>query len=136
MFFHYYIDSNTLHYKVFPYFEIDSSWLRYKQGKIAEYVLLHEQGHFDLNELYARRIRRYFNKLTLSHAKDSTIMVDCTNFFRESNLLNEVYDQQTNANKEDALTNMKAQYKWSIQIKRMLDSLINYESIESTIILK
>ena len=47
--------NNDLYIKVFNFFYADQSWAR--PGEIDNDVLAHEQGHFDLCELYTRKLR-------------------------------------------------------------------------------
>jgi hypothetical protein len=47
-------------FKVQAYFEKDESWV--KEEALTDYHLIHEQIHFDITELSARRLRRSLKK--------------------------------------------------------------------------
>ena len=55
---------NTVKIYVFNAFETQKSWVRAGQSKPD--VLRHEQGHFDICELFTRRLRERFSKATLT----------------------------------------------------------------------
>ena len=45
----------TMQHNVTCNFYPEQSW--FKPGKVSEYILKHEQTHFDISELYARKLR-------------------------------------------------------------------------------
>jgi hypothetical protein len=60
-------NSKGFTYKINCFFDRSKSWMRVKN----DYVLAHEQGHFDISELYARKLNKAmqeykFNEKTAS----------------------------------------------------------------------
>src|SRR5262245_56433743 len=48
----YHVRNNILTYKITCRFSKTRSWGKYK----SDYILQHEQGHFDITEIYARKL--------------------------------------------------------------------------------
>lgn len=48
-----------INYSVKSYFYPNASW--YKRGNVNAYVLAHEQTHFDISELFARKLKQRFS---------------------------------------------------------------------------
>jgi predicted secreted Zn-dependent protease len=102
-------------YQVDCSFDQNRSW-----GKVrTDDVLRHEQGHFDIGEIYARKLRRRLSQFTynprtanreLTRIYDS-ITLACSKF-------QDVYDEET-----DFSRNAAQQKKWIGRIKGMIDSL-------------
>lgn len=51
-------------YEVISYFIPQNSWV--KPGKTSEHLLAHEQLHFDITELHARKLRAYLEKVDVN----------------------------------------------------------------------
>lgn len=45
-----------INYEIKTYFYPKASW--YKRGKVNDYILAHEQAHFDVSELFARKLKK------------------------------------------------------------------------------
>jgi predicted secreted Zn-dependent protease len=48
----YHVRNNSISYKISCHFSKTKSWGRYK----TDYILQHEQGHFDITEIFARKL--------------------------------------------------------------------------------
>ncbi len=100
----------------------DRSWVNpmiFAQPDSARRTLAHEQTHFDLTELYARRARRSFRALTRPCERpeeDLTALGE--RFVREELDAQRRYDQET-ANGRDG----PAQSRWAREIREQLDTL-------------
>ena len=87
------------------------------------YILEHEQGHFDIGEICARKFRK--SVMQLKNEKGSLKEKELMRIFKEhSSLLNEIqnqYDQETRFSRDVA-----NQGNWSMKIIKQLDSLKAY----------
>lgn len=96
------------------YFVSDRSWV--KPGKQTPTLLSHEQVHFDISELYARKLRAAIDQVEMS-TEDSQSIVQ--GLFREYTGKREQeqrrYDLETDHGK-----NRAEQLKWEKQIKQRL----------------
>lgn len=97
------------------------SW---KEGNLSQKLLQHEQLHFDICELYARKIRKSVDSLrkekvigTLTY--DSLIHAH----LRMEKARNNLYDLETNHS-----TNIEKQFEWDEKIRRELVGLKEYAS--------
>lgn len=106
---------NELHYDVYAYFNRQKSWKREQ----TDDLLLHEQLHFDIAELYARKIRQEIARLKSLDVND----VDKVNaavrlLLEESNRIDIQYDAET---LHGSLP--KKQKYWSDKVKSDLEAL-------------
>lgn len=98
----------------------EKSW--FKPGKVNEVVLAHEQLHFDITELYARKLRREIDNynFSLNIKKEMRRLQNQIN--SELEALQEQYDTETNFS-----MNVEVQKQWQIRIKQALDELSDYQ---------
>lgn len=54
-------DEVSITYTVKSYFYPNDSW--YKRGNVNAYILAHEQTHFDISELFARKLKQKFSEI-------------------------------------------------------------------------
>lgn len=105
-------------YTIACLFEKNSSWGRVK----TDYILSHEQGHFDIAEIFARKLNKTakaysFNKATARQdvpAIYQQIMKDLA-------AMQQQYDDETNYSRDK-----EEQAAWKIKIKNELDQLKAY----------
>lgn len=95
-------------------------------------LLAHEQTHFDIAELFARRLRKNFKdifdkKRTSTFEETQKVYNNLLNTYDS---INRIYDTETNFSK-----NKVAQKKWTKKINNELSSLIKYSGY-STVLLK
>ncbi|WP_157492673.1 hypothetical protein [Flavobacterium sp. TAB 87] len=113
-----YSKNRISNYTVEAAFSKQNSWT--KTDKKA--VLAHEQLHFDITELYARKIRKAFD--ILAARNDNSVQ----NY-------NKVYDENTRAWKKMQIDydnqvygNTESQEQWIREIEQELNKLENYKS--------
>jgi hypothetical protein len=110
-------------YEVYAIFHRDSSWLA--PGKATEQVLHHEKIHFDISEIYARKLRKALSSLVdacgnmeVTRAKiDSVTRINQ----RALTLEQKKFDRQTRHG-----SNIKKQIEWEKQIRDRLAELAEY----------
>lgn len=82
-------------------------------------VLVHEQGHFDISEIYARKLRKAFKEYKFN---PQTVQADLKAIFTRLNsdrrLYNELYDIET-----DASRNPTMQKQWNKKLADELNAL-------------
>lgn len=114
---------NKFSCKVYSCFNKKNSW--FKKDKFNSYILNHEQKHFDIEEAFARKLRKEIlqNKYTKNnlHDKLSKIYQDVV---KECNDLQDKYDDETNHSQI-----VLKQQEWNIKIEDMLKK---YEKFSST----
>ena len=106
---------NKVHYDIRAYFNRRKSWFR----DTSPSLLAHEQLHFDIAELYARKIRKRVRQLQDQGLRDIKVYnSEIQKLLRESNSLDEQYDLET---LHGALS--KKQAAWSERVKQELAAL-------------
>ena len=107
-------------------FNKNKSWVK-KESK-SSHLLKHEQGHFDLEEVYARILRRRFTGYDFRYIPDENNKVfrDIVNRLYSTTLLEcmqqqKLYDNQTNHGE-----NLAVQKQWEKKIFDELKKLENY----------
>ncbi len=76
------------------YFYPELSW--FKKGEVNAHILKHEQGHFDITELHARKLRKAFSeyKVTEKFKKDLSAIFTTINNDRQK--MQNLFDKETN----------------------------------------
>lgn len=109
--------------EVHAHFYPEKSW--FKSELANNHVLGHEQLHFDITELHARKFRQHISKLKISN----TIKKDLRNLHNEMNKALEVmqnnYDAETNFSRH-----VEFQSKWQLYIDEELKKLSDYKSVD------
>lgn len=118
--------ANTFEIRLFATMHRNNSFIRQRvldaPGGSIDYLLSHEQRHFDISEIFAREaVKRITAKrFTKNYAKEvNTIM---RSLFRESESLQNLYDRETR-NGRDAV----AQKLWDEKIDHQLRGLDMYK---------
>jgi len=98
------------------------SWV--KVNGMDSVGLKHEQGHFDISEVYARKFRKAvsetsFSSLTIKYKLKNLYAVNMNAWGYEE----ELYDKETEHHK-----NMAKQYLWNERIALELNALKNYST--------
>jgi hypothetical protein len=114
----YHISTDNFSYTIRSAFSRSYSWGRDK----TEYILSHEQGHFDLAEVYARKLHQRmsayrFDKRTFQ--KDLKKIYD--EVAAEKAAIQEQYDRETRHS-----IDQEKQAEWLKKIARMLEELKAY----------
>jgi hypothetical protein len=113
-------DNSGLTFSIRCRFNKDKSW-----GKIKnDYILSHEQGHFDIAEIHARKLNKALKKYVFN---SKTVSTDINKIYeavmKEHHALQEQYDLETDHSRE-----MAKQLEWD---KRIRDLLAEYQPYEN-----
>ncbi|XZF15202.1 hypothetical protein ACTHGU_03625 [Chitinophagaceae bacterium MMS25-I14] len=124
----YSFSADTLRYEVPCNFFINKSWTITR----SVYSLNHEQKHFDLAELQARWLRKFYNSLKGwdSNTKEK-IRQKAEQLNNAELVLQERYDIETNYGVDSI-----EQKRWNVKVQKMLDSLDAYKQVKGTVILR
>lgn len=114
----YHISGSQFSYTIKSWFSKSRSWVRNQ----TDHILSHEQGHFDIAEIYARKL----------HQRMSAYRFNKNNYQKELNrIYNEVADekaafqQQYDRETRHSIDEVK-QAEWLKKISRMLEELKEY----------
>lgn len=114
--------ANLLHHEVDLDFEVktffypNESW--YKPAICDSIILSHEQLHFDIAELYARKMRLKLERTSFSENVKQEIRVIYKGILKELSDFQERYDWET-----DFSRNREAQLEWNARIAEALQSM-------------
>lgn len=112
-------DEDSLYFEVRCYFHPDRSWTREPDD---DYLLNHEQRHFDLTEVYARRLRKTLTESRITVKNYKQVFSEA---FKDMN--RELYHMQQLYDKETRHSIYKdAQAKWDELIDKELALLEAY----------
>ena len=114
----YNMKNNSVSHKIVCRFSKNKSWGRYK----TDYILAHEQCHFDITELFARRL----NKAMMEYQFNSTSYKNDLNKMYED-IVKEKQDFQLLYDKETDHSKIKEkQQEWQKKIEKLLDEYKDY----------
>lgn len=99
----------------------DNSWV--KSDAKTDYILAHEQLHFDITELYARKLRRELSEKVSGCYEVKKIDAIAERMLKEWKKVQEAYDQDTHHS-----IDKEEQYQW---IARVRDELYEYADYPS-----
>ena len=103
----------TMQHNVTCNFYPEQSW--FKPGKVSEYILKHEQTHFDISELHARILRKRIAEAEFSkNIKEEIGELYQKTELERQNLQNQ-YDLESDHSK-----NKKEEYRWRQHIANQL----------------
>jgi hypothetical protein len=104
----------NIHLAIKTYLPKSASWVR--NGSSTDYSLNHEQRHFDIVKIIAERFKQKLmsEKLPVDNY-DGYINVDYLEAFREMNMMQDQYDNETSHG-----TNSYAQQQWNEKIDKEL----------------
>ncbi len=106
----------ALKYEVLSFFNPNGSWV--KPESKNDYLLQHEQLHFDITELHARKLREKLSEIKISQlGKDPKTVLNkyYQTLERERALMQQKYDLETNHS-----LNKETEAKWQEYVKREL----------------
>jgi len=113
-----------LDYKVETFFYPEESWVQ--PASKSDYLLKHEQLHFDISELHARKLRKLLASLDASKInKDSRNYLNklYEKLDKERSAMQNAFDKESNHS-----LNKEAELKWQQFIKEELDKLKDFTS--------
>ncbi|HLT33703.1 MAG TPA: DUF922 domain-containing protein [Aquaticitalea sp.] len=107
--------------KVFAHFYPNQSW--YVKELCNAHILAHEQLHFDITELYARKFRNQISELKLSNTIRNQLQSLHENINKELAATQRRYDKETDNSK-----NPKMQSQWAAYVEKELAKREAYKS--------
>lgn len=113
-------------------YEISCNFIRNESWHIHSSLdlLIHEQGHFDIAEVYARKLRKALSQHISKSITETNRFIDSTfkYYGKAKNELTDVYEKET-----DYSRNKKGQEKWNLKIKKMLEETKAYSNTKFVI---
>lgn len=120
-----YLVRKEINYNVSAFFNRNKSWYRDR----SDALLNHERLHFDIAELYARKIRQRIEELNRKNVSDLKIYnAAIEDLLEESNRVDQQYDIET---LHGAITNR--QKVWEQRVSEELKSLEKYKKTKHII---
>ncbi len=107
-------------YKVQAFFEKQDSWV--KPEAYTDHHLKHEQIHFDITELYARKLRKELAKRNFRCGQETDLDEFVANFLRKWQVAQIKYDQHTHYSMRP-----KKQKSWEYKIAMELSIYDEYK---------
>ena len=108
----YHVRNNELSYKITCRFSKTRSWGRYK----TDYILGHEQGHFDITEIFARKLAKTLSEYDFNSHKYSHDLEEIyKRIMDEKEDFQDQYDRET-----DFSRNKEKQAEWMKKIEKEL----------------
>jgi len=124
----YYRLGDNVYYTVHAVFFPNQSYMKYR----TEEVLNHEQNHFDICEIYARKLKKYF-KNNLKKANYDRIDHIVDSFRKEELKTQHQFDDAGLADYWKKNNHIRSNADWEKKIHIQLDALKNYASTEGSI---
>lgn len=109
--------------EIFAHFYPEHSW--YKKELANNHILEHEQLHFDITELFARKFRYRISQLKLSNSIRKQLNKIEKNINTELSEMQNEYDSETNNSR-----NYESQAKWNMYINTELNAYSKYKSVD------
>lgn len=107
---------------VSSHFYPEQSW--YKPALADVHVLGHEQLHFDITELFARKFRERITHLKVSNTIREELKNLNETINKELSAMQDDYDAETNYSRD-----IEQQAKWKVYITNELQKLKKYQSL-------
>ncbi|GAA4304546.1 hypothetical protein [Aestuariibaculum suncheonense] len=107
-----------------PVFAVNSYMKKFDSwNKVSDSLsLVHEQGHFDIYEIYARKIRKAYDSLNKQKVTNIKVYESMyRKYMKESSEINSLY--------EESNFSKRVQEEWSERIIKELQELEDYEYI-------
>ncbi len=102
-----------LDFKVSTFFYPNKSW---NQPSLCDYLILsHEQLHFDISELYARKMRKRLTSGTFTQNVKDEVKLIYKEILEELEEFQDLYDDQTNYSRD-----IQQQLIWNNKIEKAL----------------
>jgi hypothetical protein len=109
----YQVDKGSLSYRITCNFSKHKSWGLLK----TEYILAHEQGHFDITEIAARKLHQSLSEYEFNRKSyRDDINTIYQKIVKEKEEMQALYDRES-----DHSRNRKIQYTWNEKINQMLE---------------
>lgn len=109
-------------------FNCDDSY--FKKTSDSSYTLLHEQGHFDISEIFSRKLRKEIQtKINSKDGLDEQLQHLTKEILQEYHTYSDRYDTEIYADKT-------RQFQWTLQIQKELNQLEGFAPLDIIIHLK
>ncbi len=108
---------------VTAHFYPDKSW--YKPEEVSNHILEHEQLHFDITELHARKLRQQISELSISNSVGSKLDALHLQILQDLSTMQNNYD-----NASDFSRNKEQQKLWKDSITEQLNALNSFIKAE------
>ncbi|WP_298480968.1 DUF922 domain-containing protein [uncultured Maribacter sp.] len=106
-------DKMQVDFKVTTFFYPQKSW--YKPSVCDSVILGHEQLHFDISELYARKLKKRLNAKEYSKNVKAEVRKIYNEVVEELNVFQNKYDEETNFSRD-----REKQSLWKVKIEKAL----------------
>ena len=119
--FKYGFSNETFTYNITCLFDKKKSWGKLKN----DYILAHEQAHFDISEIHARKLNRLLKsyRFTTPAAAKKEITAIYTGIMKEQTAMQGLYDEETDHSRDK-----EKQATWLGKVKRELDRTKEYST--------
>ena len=118
------MENKTLSFVVRSYADKKNSF--YIKKKKSDRLLKHEQGHFDICEIFARKLRK---QLMAKPFKQKSLNSEAEKIYKKTikgmNKFQHLYDKETNHSIDTTMQN-----KWNTKIAKMISELEPYKSVK------
>jgi hypothetical protein len=104
-----------LQFKVFAHFYPEKSW--YQPKLCDEVVLSHEQLHFDISELFARKMRKIMAETRFTSNARAEVKAIYKKVLQDLSAFQSLYDHETNYSRDH-----QKQLAWNNKIKEALST--------------
>jgi hypothetical protein len=111
----------TMQYEVLSNFYPELSW--FKPTKVSEYILKHEQTHFDITELFARKLRKAMAETSFSNKPKQEVNAIYEQIERARRKFQNQYDRETEHSK-----NKSAEMQWRNLVAQELQKYDRWKS--------
>ncbi len=111
----------TLDYEIGSNFYPNRSWV--KEIKEVDYLLAHEQLHFDITELHARKLRKALSNYEPGLKMKKELNDIYSEIEQQRRQMQNQFDKETNHS-----INKEAEYKWRQFVEKELKKLSEYSS--------
>lgn len=115
----FYLENDSVFCQVVSYFNKDSSWRAPHIRKSDPYTINHEQKHFDITEIFARKIRKQLIEQPVNEQQLESIYFENA---RECRKFQERYDRETRHS-----IDISKQLEWNQKIEQLLIDLDDFE---------
>jgi hypothetical protein len=124
------ITSRSAKVSIAAFFNPKESWTKYPRIPNPEEALIHERRHFDICEIYARKIRQEVSQNRFHHGNfNQKLDAIFKRFAGEFQSEQQKYDHETSHS-----LNKEVQLKWNAMIDAQLDALSAYEENVVTVV--
>jgi hypothetical protein len=110
---------DVINYKIECKFQKSRSWGRVK----TDYILNHEQGHFDIAEIFARKLNKEIKEYLSKSNKHEGMNPIYSKLMQEKRDMQTLYDEESNHS-----INKTKQAEWNEKIEDLLDELESYKN--------